>query len=163
MYGSHEVTPLFEFLTNQKYNNLHTRKNKQVNKKKVLKHLHGIKLIDNNTITGYFCGFLINSKLAEFEYEIERTGTVLVKYKKGITKPQALEYLDKERKNVMEKIILSPINGYPKYLKNNFYLRRYNKSILKPAANKAVSDGVLSTRFVETMAQWNLSIIEGRK
>lgn len=125
--------------------------------------MHGIKLININTVTGYYCGFLVNSKLAEFEYEIECTGTVLVKYKKGITKSQALEYIDKERKNVMKKITPGPINGNPKYLKNNFYLRRYNKSILKPAANKAVSDGVLSTRFVETMAQWNLSIIEGRK
>jgi hypothetical protein len=163
MNKSSAVTPLFEFLTDHKYKNLHTRKTKQVNKIKVLKHLHGIKLSSTNIISGYYCGLLTKSKLAEIEYEIDHKGTVLVKFVKGLTKTEALEYIDGERKNLMAKIEQKPSNFFPKYKKNNFYLKRSANNTLTASANKAVSNEVLSNKFVNTMAKWNLSIIEGHK
>ncbi len=163
MYNLSAVTPLLEFLKSHKYQNLHTRKTKQVNKEKVLKHLHGVKLTNTNIISGYFCGLLTNSKLSEIEYEIDNKGTVLVKSSIGITKPEALKYIDSERNTIMKRIDQKPNNWSPKYLKNNFYLRRFGKKTPTPAADKAVSNGILSNKFVITMAEWNLSIIEGQK
>lgn len=160
-----EVKPLLEFLSNHKYKNLHTRKTKQVKKEKVLKHLHGVKLTDINIISGYFCGLLTNSKLSEIEYEIDHKGTVEVISAIGITKREALEYIDDEKNIVMTRASADqkPVKWSPKYKKNNFYLRRSSKKIVTPAAKKSVSNGILSSKFVETMAEWNLSIIEGQK
>jgi len=156
MYSSSEVSPLLVFLKDHKYKNLHTRKNKQVKNKKVLKHLHGMKLKSAKIISGYFCGCLSNSKLAEIEYEIDHTGTVKVKATIGITKPQALKCIDDERKTVMKRVISAPIRWSPKYLKNNFYLRRSVNTTVTSAANKAVKNGILSSKFVKIMASWNL-------
>ena len=70
-----QFKPLLKYLTNHKYNNLHTRRAKQVNNNRVLKHLHGMKLINKSTISGYFCGQLkkYSTALLEIEYEIDNS------------------------------------------------------------------------------------------
>lgn len=165
MYSAIQFRPLLKYLTDHKYNNLHTRKPKQLNKKRVLKHLHGMKLRDKSTISGYFCGQLKKNSTAvlEIEYEIDITGTVLIKARKGLTELQALQYIDDEINAVMKRVNDPISNHAPKYKKNNFYLRRRKETNLTPAASKAITNGELTSKFVNTMATWNLSVIEGHR
>ncbi len=164
MYSNVQFKPLLKYLTNHKYNNLHTRRAKQVNNNRVLKHLHGMKLINKSTISGYFCGQLkkYSTALLEIEYEIDNTGTVLIKARTGLNEPQALQYIDDEINAVMKRVNEPVSNFTPKYKKNNFYLRRRKDTDLTPAASKTITNGVLTSKFVNTMASWNLSVIEGR-
>jgi len=164
MYPEVQFRPLLKYLTDHKYNNLHTRKTKQVNNERVLKHLHGMKFDTKNTISGYFCGQLKKGSIAllEIEYEIDNTGTVLIKARTGLNEPQALQYIDEEINSVMKRVYDPVSNFTPKYKKENFYLRRRKDTDLTPAASKAITYEILTSKFVNTMASWNLSIIEGR-
>jgi len=162
MYTSTDIKPLFSFFTQHEYNNLHTRKNKQVNNKQVLKHLHGMQLKSKNIISCYFCGSLPNAKNMEIMYEINVKGNIKITMEKGITHANALNYIDSESKEVMKKVRQVWSGFYPKYKKGHFYIKRSRNLSLTPAANNAVSQGVLTIDFVKKMASWNLSVIEGR-
>lgn len=158
-----DTPALFNYLNNHKYQNLHTRHTKQVNKQRVMKHLHGMKLINKNLIAGYFCGPIKNSSISEIRYELDDKANITVTLNRGLNKREALEYLEKEFKRIESRTDDTDVTWSPKYLKDNFYLRRSNSTIVTTAGRKAVARNILTDNFVKTMASWNLRVTEGNK
>lgn len=162
MYTPAETTSLFEHLITNEHKNLHTRKNRQEHKRKVLNYLHGMKLKSKMLIGGYYCGSDKNKGHFEIEYEIDPTGSVQVMRAKRFTKSEALKYINSDKKNILKRIAQIPGVYAANYLKNNFYLRRNGKAKITPAAKRAVKAGILTNEFVTKMAKWKLNVIEGK-
>lgn len=152
---------IFNFLSNHKYQNLHTRKTKQVNKKRVLKHLHGMKWENKDLILGYFCGPIEGSIISEIQYGLDSAGVITVTISQGIDKKEALDYINKEFPRIKNRTIEKQGGFYPKYSKGSFYLRRSSSQKITTSGEKAIRLQHLTSNFVKTMASWNLCIIEG--
>lgn len=152
---------LFNYLNAHKYKNLHTRHTKQVNKQRVLKHLHGMKWKNKDLIEGYFCGPITLTGISEIQYELDSNGVITVTVHQGMNKKQALEYIVKEFSRIQSRTTQGPITYFPKYSKNNFYLRRSSSTTVTVSGRNAIGPNSLTSDFVNKMASWNLSIIQG--
>lgn len=161
MYAAIDMPPLFSFLSGHTYHNLHTRKTRQVKGQKAFQHLHAMRLKNERTIGGYFCGLSRNGTIFEIQYEIDRAASITVLHIYGIGKSDAIDYINQEGAQVMKRVTSRPVKFSPSYKAGQFYLKRSNRTKISSSAGKAVSTGVLTTRFVTTAASWNLTVIQG--
>ena len=107
-----------------------------------------------------------HSSNQEIRYKIDAKGQVDVIYASGFTDPinGPLDYLDDMKSEIMERVGASlPPGVFPKRSTGQIYLRRSQTGgSISPAANHAIRTNLISARFAQQMAQWNLQIIQGQ-
>lgn len=153
-----EYSDLEMYIRASSYRNMHTRKTRQKNKKKVLKHLNAVKRTPS-TILGHVCGPEV-----EIVYEItaSATGAQVNLHSSSIGIQAGYSYMEKVLREIMARVAQGHSTFRVRRTPGHFYLRRDNNTSLSGAAREAVAQNLLSDEFVTQAAKWKLKVIRGR-
>jgi hypothetical protein len=106
-------------------------------------------------------GYIRGPKI-EFQYSINPKGIVHISYNPNITIADAIKYLLKMEKEIMNRVAAGHPTFPVKRSKGMFYLQRSGNPTFTQAATNAIDQNILSERFVNTLMNWNFRIIQGR-
>ncbi len=134
---------------------MHTRKNRQKNGIKVLKHLNGMKLVGNR-IDGYVSGPDV-----EIEYSVDSSGMVTISGS-NMSRVNALDYLNRLKSEIMSRVAQGHSTFNPSRTPGHFYLQRSANPGVTDAANAAIAAKLITLKFVHQVVKWNLRVIVGR-
>ncbi len=156
----HEYNQLVGYLTHQSNpnHNLHTRHDCQRKGRKVVEHLHGMKLFTTqNRIDGYM--LLVGGR--EFKYSLNANGQATFSNLVNISVADARAYLRKRKNIVMNKVNQGFSNTHrPKYARGKPYIKRGLG--VTQTSQHLLNNGICSINFINTLNQWDLGLMTGR-
>jgi uncharacterized protein (UPF0212 family) len=151
-----ECELVYSYVTENAYQNMHTRGIRQINKKRTMKHLNAMKL-EGGGLTCYLCGPGI-----EIVYKVNRRGAVTIT-DSTLTVDKAYEYLKKVKKDVVQRARAGDGTYNPKRTPGEYYLKRAHRDRPGESAGSAVLSGQLTSNFVNTVYRWGFEVMRGKE